>query len=183
LNIASMNFEGEESLQPIVTERLVIRQLRIEDSLFIFRLVNSEGWLANIGDRNVPSERAAVVYINNILANPNIIYWVIESQDGQTPMGIVTLLKRDYLEHWDLGFAFLPDFNGQGYAFEASNAILTLLSARKYDKVMAITIPENQSSVRLLLKLGFIYEKELSRGNESLSLYSKPLISQSIGHV
>ena len=41
------------------TERLQLRQFTLDDSEFIIRLLNSEGWLKFIGDRNVQTKEQA----------------------------------------------------------------------------------------------------------------------------
>jgi [ribosomal protein S5]-alanine N-acetyltransferase len=155
------------------TDRLLLRPLKQSDFAFIFDLVNTKQWLANIGDRNVRSVTDAQLFIQRILANPNIRYCIFETNDQNIPIGIITLIKRDYLTHWDLGFALLPAYTGQGFALEASNAVLKYLSKdTNVTKLFAITLPENSSSVNLLTKLGFFFEKELARDGEQLHLYA-----------
>src|SRR5215218_4924840 len=93
----------------ITTERLVLETLRASDHGFILELVNTEGWLQFIGDRNIHSKDDAIRYIQKIDEAQNFTYWVVRTKEtGAPPMGIVSFLKRDYLEHFDLGFAFLP---------------------------------------------------------------------------
>lgn len=156
------------------TDRLSIRALQVSDADFIFELVNTEGWLKFIGNRNVSSTIEAVAYINKILANSNISYWVIELKSDHTPIGIVTFIKRDYLDHPDIGFAFLPAFTGKGYALEATNAVLQQLAAeKKLTRILATTIPENTSSVNLLKKMGLQFQKEIEVNQQILHIYSR----------
>ena len=89
-------------------------------------------------------------------------------------MGIVSFIKRDYLDHHDIGFAFLPQFSNQGFAFEAVNAVLEkLVQDDEHSTILATTIPENIKSITLLLKLGFIFEKQIENDGEKLSVYRK----------
>lgn len=104
----------------ISTPRTFIRPLEQGDSVFILELVNSDGWLQFIGDRQVGSVDAALAYIKKILESPHITYRVVNLQDQNIPIGIVTLIKKDYLPFHDIGFAFLPAFAGKGYAYEAT---------------------------------------------------------------
>ncbi len=160
----------------IITERLKLNLLTIDDHPFILQLLNSLGWLKFIGNRNVDDSAAAIQYIINILDNPDIIYLVVKLKNG--PIGIITFLKRDYLEHYDLGFAFLPDFTGQGYALEAARAALKHFSQKQgINQFQAITIAENNSSVNLLTKLGFIFDGEMQKpdDNNILRVYSLTL--------
>ena len=90
----------------LTTDRLLIEPLSINDNSFIFELVNTEGWLKFIGDRNVHSKQEAIANIQRIKNTPNLIYWVVRLKDNHVPIGIISFLKRSYLEHFDIGFAF-----------------------------------------------------------------------------
>jgi RimJ/RimL family protein N-acetyltransferase len=92
---------------------------------------------------------------------------------NQTAIGIVTLIKRDYLDHPDIGFAFLPAYSKNGYAFEATKEVLSdLLKQSGYQTILATTIKENDSSVKLLKKLGFGFSKEITHEKDLLQLFS-----------
>ncbi len=158
----------------ITTERLSIDFLKTGDESFILELVNTKGWLKFIGDRNVHSTEDAAAYIKKILSNPNIIYRVVRLKEGKFPIGIISFIKRDYLEHWDIGFAFLPAFEGHGYAFEAAKEVLLkAIKNPEHSNILATTLPENLSSIRLLNKLGLEFKKEMQVGNELLHVYGR----------
>lgn len=156
----------------IITKRLVLRPLDKEDTAFIFSLLNTESWLQFIGNRNIHSHTDAKNYIEKILNSENIHYWKVETREHQTPIGVVTFLKRDYLEHFDIGFAFLPEFEKQGFAYESSKAVLDFAKSELQQKtIAATTIPANVNSINLLKKLGFSFSKELESNNEKLLVY------------
>jgi ribosomal-protein-alanine N-acetyltransferase len=159
----------------VETTRLFIEPLTTNDSHFIFELVNTEGWLTFIGNRNVTTQEDAVNYIQKILDNPNCTYYVFKLKGDNTPIGVVTLIKRDYLDHHDIGFAMLPQYSKNGYSFEASKYILDELARNKHTKILAITLSNNVSSKSLLEKLGLAFEKAISEDGEELLLYSKTL--------
>lgn len=154
------------------TERLQLRALTPGDTSFIFELVNTPGWIKFIGDRNVHSHEDADKYIQKILSNPAVDYLVVTLQDGQTAIGVISFIKRDYLEHHDIGFAFLPAYAGQGYAFEAAEAVLTnQLKLKEHATILATTLTDNYSSIRLLKKLGFVFSKEIINEEDTLQLF------------
>ncbi len=161
-------------MQPIYyTNRLSLKRLSLQDSNFIMELLNTPGWIQFIGDRNITSKEKAAEYIEKIMENPNVVYWVVSIKEDQTPIGLVTLIKRDYLEHHDIGFAFLPQYNGKGYAMEASDAILSALTKDPaHSHIVAITLRENTTSIRLLEKMGLRFDKEVDDNGETLLLYS-----------
>lgn len=148
------------------TERLALRELTIEDAAFIFALVNDPAWLRYIGDRGVRTLEDAQRYIMN---GPQASYaqhgfglYLTEQKASGTPLGICGLLKRATLADVDLGFAFLPQFRGRGFAFEAAHATLTYAKDQHgLRRVVAITSPENERSITVLEKLGFTFEQSL----------------------
>lgn len=158
-----------------ITARLHLQPLSAADAAFIYELVNTEGWIKFIGDRNVISVKDANAYIQKILNNSNVTYWVVRDKNEQTPMGIITFIKREYLSYPDIGFAFLPIYCGKGYAYEAAKTILD--EARAADgnvRVLATTVPDNTRSIQLLWQLGLRLEEEILHEGERLLVYATP---------
>lgn len=155
------------------TERLLLEPITTGDHAFVAELVNTKGWLEFIGDRQVHSEEEAIRYIKKILNTPDLYYWVVRLKESNIPVGILSFLKRGYLDHFDIGFAFLPAYNGQGYAHEAAKEVLAVVSQdSKYTTILAVTLPHNHSSIKLLVKLGLHFEKEIVQQGEVLQVYS-----------
>ena len=186
------------------TARLQLKQIATDDVEFIQALVNTPGWLRFIGDRNIHTREAAMAYTQKIIDAPNVIYWVvyfgsagfvhknpatspycdaqnlatlsIKRSETQVPMGIITLIKRDYLPHRDIGFAFFEHYGKNGYAFEAAKVVLDDIVRQNMDThIMATTVPENTQSIQLLEKLGLHFEREIEVDTEKLSLFSVSL--------
>jgi [ribosomal protein S5]-alanine N-acetyltransferase len=158
------------------TERLSVAPLALEHTDFMFELLNSEGWIANIGNRNIATTADAAAYIEKIDSNPNYAYLVFRLKTDQQYMGLVTLIKRDYLEDYDIGFAVLPAHQQKGYSYEAINKYVALIAEARFSKkIVAITIPENVGSIRLIQKLGLVYEKEILENDTKLLVYGKEL--------
>ena len=161
------------------TDRLVLRHLDIPDAPFILELLNSKGWLEFIGDRNVRTVEDAEAYLLNgpiksYRENGFGMSLVSLKSDG-TSVGACGLLKRDYLDQPDIGFAFLPEYTGEGYGFESASAILThAKESLKINHVLAFTVPFNVASIKLLEKLGFHFEKvfKIPGEEEELLLFS-----------
>ncbi len=166
-----MNFKLE-------TKRLIIRELLSTDVEFIFELLNSEGWLKYIGNRNIENLTDAENYIKN---GPQISYynngyglWLVFEKNEQKSIGICGLIKRDYLEYPDIGFAFLPIYFGKGYAFEAAEACCKFAySELKIDNLMAIVQAKNDRSIKLIQKLGFNFSEKRIINNEELDVFLK----------
>lgn len=157
----------------LTTQHLSIGSLTQNDNVFILELVNTKGWIDFIGDRNISTPDDASAYIQKILDNPNVTYWVVRLTDKKTPIGLVTFIKRDYLKHHDIGFAFLPGYAGKGYAYEATLGVMNnLLNDYNSSHILATTVPENTKSIALLKKLGLVFEKEIKVENEKLHVFS-----------
>lgn len=166
------------STQTLETERLKLRQLKTTDAAFIFRLLNEPSWLQFIGDRNIHCLEDAKNHISDIYIKAyqetGFGLLLVSLKKDDTAIGLCGLIKRDGLKDIDLGFAFLPEYWGSGYAKESSLAVLSqgkLL--HKLNTVIAITLAENHSSKNLLKTLGFkfielFYMKDES---EELELY------------
>ncbi|MFA0961563.1 GNAT family N-acetyltransferase [Roseivirga sp. BDSF3-8] len=155
------------------TERLRLRPIDLTDAPFMLDLVNSQGWLEFIGDRKVANENDASRYIQKMLDSPEYYYNLFEDKHTRQPLGIVTFLMRANQQFPDLGFAILPEYGKNGYTLEASRAYLHhILTSGAYPNIIAITIPQNQSSISLLRKLGFSYRHPFQDGQHTLSLFS-----------
>lgn len=166
-------YDNAEAL-PITTERLLLGTLQISDAAFIRELVNSAGWLEYIGDRHVKSLDDAIAYINKILISDHITYWVVRLKETLQPIGIITKIKRETLQNSDIGFAFLPNYHGFGFAYEATLSVLYHLDEVAFKPTfIAMTLAHNQPSVSLLEKLGFEYSCEIIDHGETLALYQR----------
>ena len=154
----------------VQTERLRIRPLNEEDAPFILELLNEPSFIRNIGDRGVRTIAEARLYIAN---GPMASYsgngfglFLVQLTNNGAAIGICGFLKRDTLEHADLGFAFLPRYWSQGYAREAATAVMEYgWSVLGFTSIAAITAPDNISSIRLLEKLGFRYQATIELPN------------------
>jgi RimJ/RimL family protein N-acetyltransferase len=156
------------------TPRLSIRPLSQHDQAFILDLVNTEGWLRFIGNRHIYSLAEASTYIQGILESTDTLYGVVELKAEGVPIGIVTLLQRSYLEHRDIGFAFLPAYSGKGYAYEAASATLRyVVQTFGLDTLLATALPYNRPSIKLLTRLGFSFQKAIQVNETGLHVYIK----------
>lgn len=155
-----------------ITERLSLSPLTLADDRFILELLNTPGWLEFIGDRNVQTPEQARDYISKINENSKVKYWVVRLRHQGTPIGIITYIKRDYLEFKDIGFAFLPVYTKKGYAFEATTSVLNhLTETPEIKSILATTVKDNVNSICLLDKMGFRFDRQIRIEAQNLLLY------------
>ena len=160
------------------TERLFLRKFSTEDAEFILNLVNQPSFLRYIGDKKVRNISDAQQYISN---GPIRSYeqngfglYLVELKNRRTPIGMCGLLKRDELADVDIGFAFLPDFWNQGFAWEAAAAVMKYgQETLQLKRISAITNPDNDASIKLLQRLGFTFERliEAFQSNGDVKLF------------
>jgi ribosomal-protein-alanine N-acetyltransferase len=164
----------------IQTPRLRIRELGPADAPFIVSLLNDPAFVRFIGDRGVRTPADAVSYIEQgpVASHARFGFGLgaVETRENAEPIGICGLLQRAHLEAPDLGFAFLPAFRGRGFAFESATAVLDDASSRLgIRRVLAIVQSDNETSIRLLERLGFQFERRLpgSPDTPEVHLYAR----------
>ena len=143
----------------ISTQRLELREVTLADAPFIRNLLTSPGWLQHISDPEIASDKDAARYIREKVIreyrNQGMGLWAVIEKSSGTATGLCGLLRRTHLKHVDLGYAFLPEFQGKGYAREAAKACLEYGSnVIGLDRIIAVTKPDNPGSIRLLESLG-----------------------------
>jgi len=154
-------------MSPILTARLSLRLMELRDAEFILDLLNQESFIRQIGDKGVRTLGDAADYI---LKGPMMSYrrhgyglFLTALREAppirDTPIGMCGLLQRDWLDHPDIGFAFLPHYAGQGYATESALAVLEHgRRVHGLDRILGITSVDNHASMAVLQKIGLRYE-------------------------
>ena len=165
------------------TERLIISKFKIEDAPFFLKLTNSPNCIKYIGDKNLRSIEDAEKYLKTKTIKSYIDFGFgfykleLKSENNKT-IGTCGFTKRQELEYIDIGFAFLAEYEGKGFGYESSIAILKLAKEKfKVDIISAIVNQQNTNSIKLLEKLGFIYKKQINPFEEDkdLLLFAKTL--------
>lgn len=164
-------------MKVLETDRLTLREFVLDDAAFLLALVNSPGWLKFIGDRGVRTLEDAKKYITERLVSSyrsfGFGFYVVTRKDEDVPMGMCGLVKRDTLDDVDIGFAFLPEYFGKGYAHEAASAVLKYgVSKFGLKRIVAITNLDNTSSIKLLEKIGLKFDKTIKFGDGEVNLFA-----------
>jgi [ribosomal protein S5]-alanine N-acetyltransferase len=172
---------SDQGLAIVRTARLCLRRIVAGDAAFLLELLNDPSFLANIGDRGVRDLDEARVYIERGPVASYTLHgfglYLVELAGSGEPIGICGVLRRDGLADPDLGFAFLPRYWGRGFALEAAGAVLEhARAALALRRLVAITLPSNQGSKRVLERIGFRLEGRvrLAGDPEELELYASP---------
>lgn len=157
------------------TKRLILREMTLEDDDFILELLNSPKWLKYIGSRNVNTLAQAKDYLESRVLpdyqSRGLGFYIMEKRDDLVRIGNCGLTHRAGMDHVDIGYSLLERFEGQGYAFEATETVLKYgFEMLKLEHIEAITAPENDRSIHLLNKLGMHYKKTIKLPNDEEDL-------------
>lgn len=164
------------------TERTILREVVAEDAEFILDLLNQPSFIKYIGDRNVRTIDEARDYVESRFTSSYRKFgygmWAVELKESAAVLGICGFVRRDSLPNADIGFAFLPQFEKKGYAYESAAAALRYGRENLNLKtILAITSLDNENSGRLLEKLGFKFDRlvVLPPSNDELKLFSSEI--------
>ena len=149
------------------TRRLALREMSVDDADFILGLMNEPSFLRYIGDKKVRTVEDARRYIVNgpveSYRRHGIGLYLVELKASGAAIGTCGLLRREQLDDFDVGFAFLPRYWSQGYAFEAAAAVMDYATkSLGLKRIVAVTSPDNDRSIRLLAKLGMRFERTMT---------------------
>jgi RimJ/RimL family protein N-acetyltransferase len=168
----------------IETDRLILREIEESDAAFINTLLNTPAFMKYIGDRGVRSDEDARWFIAERYRASYAVHGygllAVLLKPELQPIGMCGFVKRDWLPGPDIGFAFLPEHERKGYGYESATAVLDHgHDDLNFDKVFAITTPDNTPSERLLVKLGFVFEgmRQMPDGEE-LKLFSREALEK-----
>lgn len=157
------------------TERLTLSKLTYDDAAFILELLNEPSFMQYIGDKDVHTLDDARHYLRSgpvdHYARFGFGLYRVGFRDTGVVAGICGLVKRDEFPYPDLGFAFLKAHWSNGYALEASKAVLAEAGDRfKLSRILAMADEDNEASNRLLAKLGFRFESMVIMPGETQAI-------------
>ena len=161
------------------TERLNLTEFKVSDAPFFYELLNDPAFIEFIGDRNIKSVSNAEKYLSERII-PSYVkngfgFYLVSTNDNNVPIGMSGIVDREGLDHIDVGFAFLPNFRGKGYAFEATDAVMKYAkNILKINPILAITSTNNVKSINLLERLGLHYDRliQLPNDTEKIKLFT-----------
>ena len=160
------------------TERLLLVEARLSDAPFYFELMNTPGWLKYIGDRGIQSiadaEKYLAIRVIKGYLDQGFGFYIMITKRGQHKVGVSGIIKRPELDHVDIGFALLPQYERRGYAIEATRAVMDYATNNLgIYPICAITTYDNYASQKLLEKIGLRkYGIHMWDDKEELLLYS-----------
>lgn len=142
------------------TDRLILRHFESGDAPFVLELLTDPDFRANIGDRGVHDLATAREWVEvrapAVHAEHGYGMFAVVARDSGRAVGMAGLVRRDGLDHPDIGYAFLPAGRGRGYALEAVRTVLDWATGRGIETVVAIVSPGNMRSIAILERVGMM---------------------------
>lgn len=144
------------------TERLTLSPIVETDSALVHPIMADPDvmahWdVAEIDDPDVVEQILAGQIL--AMAEEKAFYWAMRLTKDGTFLGLCDLSDIDWRHHRaEVGFILGKDSWGKGYAYEAMQAVLNYAVTQGIQRLWARTLVGNESSEKLLIKLGFEQE-------------------------
>lgn len=165
----------------LLTARLELRPLTLDDAADYWPLVRDPDVLRFVGESPCESLDA----VRDILRDKPLSDYarygfgrlaVIE-RDGGRFVGWCGLKYVPAIDEVDIGYRFLRDCWGRGYATEAGTAVLQYgFDGLNLAQIVGLVDPANAASVRVMKKLGMHFERSVE-----LPLHPQPVHCYAIG--
>ena len=161
----------------IETERLIIRPFTLADIEPSYVMNLDEEVSKYTGDGGVASKSEIERRIKeNVLGDykrHGFGRLAVELKENGEFIGFAGLKYLEDLKEVDLGYRFLSDYWGKGYATESSKACLEFgFTNLGLEKIIAMVFPDNAASVHVLDKLNFKFEKDIIEDGEKVDVYA-----------
>lgn len=164
------------------TENLYLRRFTLDDAEAYWPLTSMPEILRYTGEQ----PQASLDDVRHILSTRPLKDYAtrgygrmacIEKSSGRL-IGFSGLKFVEELNEVDIGYRFLPDCWGKGYATESAR-LLMQHGAKEHgiERVIGLVQPENVASARVLGKLGLVFERALTLPGdaERMNLYAREI--------
>ncbi|WP_310602897.1 GNAT family N-acetyltransferase [Anaerosporobacter sp.] len=140
------------------SERLIMRRFTPEDWKDLYDYL-SQDEVVRYEPYDVYSEEECKQEAIN--RSTDEAFWAVCLKETNKLIGNIYLAKQDF-DTWELGYVFNPEYQGNGYATEAAAFLIDdILKNNNARRVIAMCNPHNQSSWKLLERLGLRREGHL----------------------
>lgn len=157
----------------IQTERLLLREFKIDDFLRLFEYQNKTEYLKYYGKQNNKKEeveKLLKLFISWKNQKPRMNYqFAIEIKNDNRLVGNCGIRKNQKsINSAEIGFELDPNYWHNGYMHEALRAIIEFgIKVIKLNHFYAFCNPNNQRAINLLIKIGFKVTAEIFQENRN----------------
>ena len=151
-------------MKPILeTERLLLRELNVGDAMSFYDLNLSPNVIRYTGDTAFENSHAAEQFLRNYNDYKTNGYgrWAVIDKSNGAFLGWCGLKYSKDAAETDIGFRFFEQHWNRGYATESARACLNYgFEKLGLKSIVGRAMADNIASVKVLEKLGLVFEKE-----------------------
>jgi RimJ/RimL family protein N-acetyltransferase len=157
------------------TERLRLREYTVNDTRLLLKTFNEPDFIKFVGDKHIRSHNDALKRLQEVefqcYQRDGFGSWLLELKSSGKAIGSCGVFRRETGADVELGYALCSEFYGQGFGQEAAQAVVSWVKKHlDCDKIIATTSLDHLASIRLLQKIGFVFQKNTAiEGYDGLS--------------
>ena len=157
----------------IETERLLLRRFTSEDADKLVALRADPEVMRYIGSQSREKVLQRLGYYLSLYESHGFGMWAVVHKQIGALIGWCGLMYLDGTEEVEVGYGVAKQYWGQGLMTEAARASLRYGFERaRLERIVAVAMPENAASRRIMEKLGMRYEKNARFYNHDLVYYA-----------
>ena len=147
----------------LTTERLILRELNVDDAPHFFRLNSDADVMRYTGDDPLSSEEEAVRMLRNYdhYRKYGVGRWAVVSKNDSRFLGYCGFKYSADVDEYDIGFRFFKEEWMKGYATESAKACLVhAFEKLQLNMIEGRAMKVNKASIKVLTKIGLTYWKD-----------------------
>ncbi len=157
------------------TNRLYLREFIASDGFHFYHLNNDEDVIKYTGNKAFKSLEEAMIFIKNYSDYKRNGYgrWAVCLKDTNEFLGWCGLKFEEDKAEIDLGYRFYKKYWGKGFATESAKACVNYgFSKLNMNEIVGRATIENKTSIEVLKKCNFKFEKQFVYLNQPSVLYT-----------
>lgn len=165
----------------IETRRCILREIRVEDLDALYVMYQGKSitrFMEGLYEDRQKEEEYTRAYIRSMYGFYGYGMWIAEEKSSGKLIGRAGLdhLQLEGETILELGYVIAEEYQNQGYATELCQEILKFAGkASGFSDIYCLIQKENEISVHLAEKLGFIWQEEVKMHGKPLQKYRKEL--------
>lgn len=154
------------------TKRLVLRMPKNDDDYFLYLLNKDEDVMKYVGPIKTREQSSDYFRLAKAITTENFGYRIAIDKQSAEFVGWFVLKHLDNTNQIELGYRLLKKYWGQGYATEGSQKMIEFAFKKlNLDRIVAVTMPQNDASQKVLNKLGFRFISEAMYYENKLNFF------------
>jgi ribosomal-protein-alanine N-acetyltransferase len=155
------------------TERLVLRRFTPDDLDELMALRADPEVVRYLGDQPREKVEQRLGYFISLYESHGFGMWAVTLKTTGQMIGWCGLIFLDGTTEVEVGYGVARDYWGRGLMTEAAHAALRYgFETAGLERIVAVAMPENQASRRVMEKLGMRYEKMAHHYGHDLVYYA-----------